>query len=330
MLSYAFTELNKKGYKHLGSEEFENIYELFSEILIIALNKLIKRGLEKSYINKDDQLSTIRGKINITESITPYIQHKQLICTFDDFSVNSYKNKIIKSTLHLLLKSDITAKRAKKIKKLLVYFDAVDLIDLKSINWNIHYNRNNKVYLLIMNICNLVVSGMIHNPNENNYKLVELDEEYMHRLYEKFILNYYKREHKQLKAEASFIDWMVDDNYLLPRMKSDITLSNEDKILIIDAKYYEKTMREYYNTKRINSANLYQIFTYVKNKQKKVENDDLIVSGMLLYAKTDEEITPDYTYNMSGNLIATKTLDLNVDFEVIKNQLDAIIREFFD
>lgn len=330
MLSYAFTELNKKSYKHLGTEEFENIYELFSEILIIALNKLIKRGIEKSYINKEEKLSTIRGKINISESITPYIKHKQIVCTFDEFAVNSYKNRIIKSTLNLLIKSDITTKRRKKIKRLLVYFNDVDLIDLRSINWNINYNRNNKIYLLIMNICNMIISSMLQNPHDNKYKLVELDEEYMHRLYEKFILKYYRREHKQLKVEASFIDWIVDDNYMLPRMKSDITLSNEDKILIIDAKYYEKTMREYYETKRLNSANLYQIFTYVKNKQKKVEDECLLVSGMLLYAKTDEEITPDYTYNMSGNIIATRTLDLNVEFEVIKNQLDAIVTEFFD
>ena len=116
MLSYAFTELNKKGYKHLGSEEFENIYELFSEILIIALNKLIKRGIEKSYLNKEDQLSTIRGKINITQSITPYIGQKQLICNYDEFNINSYKNRIIKSTLKLLLKSDISKQNIKKIR----------------------------------------------------------------------------------------------------------------------------------------------------------------------------------------------------------------------
>jgi len=330
MLSYAFTELDKKGYKHLGSEEFRNIYELFSEILIIALNKLIKRGLEKTYLNTEEQLSTIRGKINITQSITPYIQQKQLICNYDNFDINSYKNRIIKSTLYLLLKSDITTKRRKKIKKILVYFDGVDLINLKTINWNINYNRNNQIYNMIINICNLIIKSRIQNPHNNTYKLIELNEEHMHRLYEKFILEYYKREHKQLKTEASYIDWIVDDNYLLPRMKSDITLTKEDKILIIDAKYYANTLQEYYQTKKLHSANLYQIFTYVKNKQTKVKQDNQTVSGMLLYAKTDEEITPNYTYNMSGNTIATRTLDLNVKFDIIKEQLDNIVYEFFE
>lgn len=48
------------------------------------------------------------------------------------------------------------------------------------------------------------------------------------------------------------------------------------------------------------------------------------VSGMLLYARTDEEVLPDNTYKMSGNTISVKTLDLNQDFELIKGQLDEI------
>jgi len=46
---------------------------------------------------------------------------------------------------------------------------------------------------------------------------------------------------------------------------------------------------------------------------------------MLLYAKTDEELTPDFDYIISGNRIGVKTLDLNRDFENIKNQLNSII-----
>lgn len=53
------------------------------------------------------------------------------------------------------------------------------------------------------------------------------------------------------------------------------------------------------------------------------------VSGMLLYAKTDEEITPDQKYKMSGNRISVRTLDLNLDFERIKEQKDKIAEEHF-
>lgn len=48
------------------------------------------------------------------------------------------------------------------------------------------------------------------------------------------------------------------------------------------------------------------------------------VSGMLLYARTEEEIQPDNTYQMSGNRISVKTLDLNIEFERIAEQLNLL------
>ncbi len=54
---------------------------------------------------------------------------------------------------------------------------------------------------------------------------------------------------------------------MLPVMRSDIMLRYKDKCLIIDAKFYKNTLHNYYDTKKIHSTNLYQIFTYVKNQQ---------------------------------------------------------------
>ena len=53
------------------------------------------------------------------------------------------------------------------------------------------------------------------------------------------------------------------------------------------------------------------------------------VAGILLYAKTSEDITPDCLFNMGGNQIGAKTLDLNKEFRLIAAQLDAIAEQFF-
>lgn len=108
-------------------------------------------------------------------------------------------------------------------------------------------------------------------------------------------------------------------------MQSDIVISSKQtkKTLIIDAKYYSHNMqiKAPYTTQTIHSANLYQIFTYVKNWDAK---PDETVSGMLLYAATDDAVQPDDDYRISGNRISVKTLDLNCDFSVIAAKLDAI------
>ena len=104
MLSYAFRTLNNKEYNKIGTEEFENTSELFSEIIIIAMNKQIKQGLFKEYIEIDETTSSIKGKINISESINSQsFLKRQLNCSYDEFSTNSYLNRIIKTTISILL-----------------------------------------------------------------------------------------------------------------------------------------------------------------------------------------------------------------------------------
>ena len=254
--------------------------------------------------------------------------NKKLNCTYDEFSVNSDLNKIIKTTLTILLKAPITKIQRRGIKNILLYFRDVDTLDTNSINWQIRYDRNNQDYRMIIGICNLTLKGLLQSEKKGEKKLMEfLDNQLMNRLYEKFILNYYRKEHNYLKAYSPQIEWQLDDDFseMLPRMQTDITLEYEDNVLIIDAKYYSNTTQSYFDTRTIHSHNLYQIFTYVKNKEVEVDNE---VSGMLLYARTREEIQPDHDYLMSGNKISVKTLDLNQDFEIIKNQLDNIVEDY--
>ena len=242
--------------------------------------------------------------------------------------MNSYLNKIIKTTLTILLKAPISKEKRRPIKNILLYFRDVGYIDTNNINWQIRYDRNNQDYRMIIGICYLTLKGLLQSDKKGDKKLMEFfDDMRMSRLYEKFILNYYRKEHNYLKAYSPQIEWQLDDDFgdLLPKMQTDITLEYDDKILIIDAKYYSKSMQSYYDTKTIHSHNLYQIFTYVKNKEAEVDDE---VSGMLLYARTREDVQPDHDYSMSGNRISVKTLDLNQDFDVIKKQLDNIVESY--
>lgn len=334
MLAYAFQTLNEQGYKNIETEKFDNVAELCSAILIRGVSVQLKRGLMKEYLEEKEALSSVRGRIEINESIkTRSLLKGQLVCSYDDFSVNAYMNRIIKTTMLLLIKSDISKTRKKELKKILIYFTDVEPLDIHSINWKIQYNRNNQTYRMLISICYLVIKGLIQTDLTGNTKVMEFfDEQRMCRLYEKFILEYYKKEHKNIKASASQIPWAVDDGFvsLLPVMQSDITLECEGKVLIIDAKYYSHTLQSQYDVHTVHSGNMYQIFTYVKNKTSELNSDPQDISGMLLYARTDDAVQPDQEYKLSGNQISVKTLDLNQDFNCIKNQLDDIVKEFFN
>lgn len=333
MLSYAFQVLDGQGYKAVATEQFQNTAELCAAILERGISLQIKRGLGREYIPQTEALSSLRGKLDIAGSVKEQTMlKKQMICTYDDFSVNSYMNRIIKTTLLLLLGADITRGRKKELRKLLVYFGNVDPLDVYRINWNMQYNRNNQTYRMLISVCWLIVKGLLQTSADGSTKLMDfLDEQRMCRLYEKFILEYYKKHFPSLSPNASQIPWSLDDGTgpMLPVMQSDITLQQGNTVLIIDAKYYSHTTQVQYDKHTLHSNNLYQIFTYVKNRDYSFGDRAHKVSGMLLYAKTDEQIQPDHVYQMHGNQVSVRILDLNLEFREIAAQLNEIAEEHF-
>ena len=334
MLSYAFSELKKNNYDDIDKEDFEHIEDLFAEILIKAVSLQIKQGLYRSYTDKKETLPLLRGKIDINGTIRNRIQHKTLIsCEFDELSENNILNQVLKTTICLLLTSkEVNHVRKVELRKLILFFSDIDIIDPNTIRWDLlHYQRNNQTYRMLMNICYFIIEGIIMTTESGEYRAPTFSDEHMCKLYEKFILEFYRVHYPELRANADQIEWDINRGEdpiisFLPTMQSDITLHKGDKTFIIDAKYYGHMMQKQFDKYSIHSGNLYQIFTYVKNKD---VNNEGKVSGMLLYAKTEEEVVPDMDAIFSGNRIMVKTLDLNQPFDNIKKQLSNII-ELFD
>ena len=333
MMAYAFQALRKMDISRVEPESFDNALELYAEILVKAVNVQVKQGLRRDYIPVTETMPSVKGKIDVSGSIkTQSILRRRLVCTYDDYSVDTRLNRIIRTTLMYLLKSDIRLSQKKEIRKLLVYFEGVEEIDVRSIDWKHRYERNEQSYELIINVCHMVLKGLLQTESDGSYRLREyMDEQGENALYEKFILEYYRRHYPQLNAQPSLIYWQLDGegDELLPVMRTDITLRKGNTVLIIDAKYYEHNTQVYQGRHSIHSDNLYQIFSYVKNKDYELRDKEHKVSGMLLYAGTDDEIQPSSRYEMSGNTIEVRTLDLNREFAAIAQQLDGIIEKYY-
>ena len=336
MLSYAFQILTQDTYDDVAIESFDEMYDLLAAILAKGIGIKLKQGLYREYINRQEELSVLRGKINMSGTIKNQLVHKRVLtCDFDDLSENNLFNQIIKTTVSLLLRNDtVKSKYKDDLKKKMLFFSNVHFLEPTSIRWSsIRFQRNNQTYRMLISICQLILEGMLMTTDTGEYRLASfLDEQRMCRLYEKFILEYYNRHYPELKVSASQIPWSVDDGVrtMLPMMQSDIHLQKDNTVLIIDAKYYNHTTQVQYNKHTLHSNNMYQIFTYVKNRDYEFGEEEHTVSGMLLYAKTEEEIQPDHVYQMHGNQISVRTLDLNLPFVDIAGQLNQIAESHFN
>lgn len=329
--------LREDHYKNVGTEVFERSADLCAAILVRGLSLQVKQGLHCEYISHTEELSSIRGQIEMWESFVKSKLNKKIVCSYDEFSEDNILNQILKATAELLITSDIDEDRKVQLKKLLVYFTTVKHIELRTVNWNFQFNRFNRSYQMLTAICYLVYKGLLQTTSDGNTYLLDfVDEQKMSHLYEKFLLEYYKYHWgKQFKVSSPEIAWQLDEGSdidQLPTMKSDVVLRRDDDYLIIDAKYYSKNLQEYKGKKTIFSDNIYQMYAYVKNQEAQLQqggNTPHSVSGLIMYAMTDDEEQPHLNFKNTGNLICARSFDLNTDWSEIRKQLDNVISEFF-
>ena len=330
MLAYAFQELRQNNYAEIKGEKFDDIYDLFAEILARGISYQLKQGLYREYVAKNESMQKIKGKIDINGTIANRVRNnRQISCDYDELSENNVYNQILLTTVTILIRhSDVKKAQKDKLKKLMLFFQNVQPIDLHTIRWTaLRFDRNNRNYRMLTYLCYFIMSEWLMTTEEGKMKMREFSDDHMCRLFEKFVLEYYKKHHPELKPCAAQIDWNVEKEQssmnILPIMQTDILLTMEERTLIIDTKYYTQSMQKQYDKVTIHSNNLYQINTYVTEYDKEHKGN---VDGMLLYAKTQEEIVPDDSIKKKdGNIIYLKTLDLNIDFDSIKKRLDSFV-----
>lgn len=331
MLAYAFETLEEKAPRTLGSEKFENAADLCAAILAEGLKKQVRQGIMRGYVPQTASLTALRGRLDFAASLrSGDLFSRRLVCAYDEFLPDIRLNRILKTTLVWLMKAPVPQERKRSLAVFLPYFNDVQTLDPHCIDWRLQYDRNTRSYQLLMYICRLVLKGLLQRQADGTVKVREyLATQAMHELYERFVRAYYRRHFPEAGAKKADIAWALDDGFgaMLPQMETDVQLAYRDKILIIDTKYYGHDRQRRYGTEKLISQNLYQIFCYVKNKAADVAQTGKEVSGLLLYALTDGGALSQ-SYEMSGNRIGVRTLDLGAEFSQIRQQLDAIAQDF--
>ena len=111
----------------------------------------------------------------------------------------------------------------------------------------------------------------------------------------------------------------------MPAMQTDISLISKERKIVIDTKYYQEalTMNQYSNLK-FHSANLYQLYAYLKNLEHFTEsNVNVNASGILLYPTTTIEL--DETFLIDNHYISVCTVNLATGWKQIEGRLMSLL-----
>lgn len=330
MLTYAWNNAKEKDIATSSGEESPELYNFLSQKLIDGIHHLLKRGFNRDYRTESSDLKTIRGKINFTSTIKKGLLYNGKVnCEYDEFDVDTKQNQIIKATLTKLLSVNSLEKNIKtEIIVLTRRFLNVSNIQLvKSSFSGLTFNGNNKYYQYLINICEFIFENILPTEDSGKYKFRKFDEERLFAIFESFIKNFYKNERPDLLVTGERYSYqMVADRLeaqsFIPTLNTDVSLISKERKLIIDTKFYSKTLEtNEFGNKIINPSNLRQINAYLDNA---TVNENQKLDGMLLHPTIDKDYDEVFTYRKKFK-IYFQTINLNQNWKKIREKLLQII-----
>lgn len=350
ILCYAWGMGEMRGKVNVGIEKCPSIADLLVHVLLNATDDLLKRGMAQGYTVFGDDMDGIKGKIDIGETFKQgRYRQGRMFCHYDELTCDILINLIIFSTLMDAVKiKGISCDNKDRIVKTLRRMPQTRRIRITEHTFNsVRLHRNNRYYHMALNVCKLL--NLLVLPNESiggNQTFLDImdDERMMNRIFEKFLMNFYKQECKQDFPEVSrshihfqltpygmtFAKGTDEACALLPVMETDVTLYNPQtkKKIILDAKYYKETLVSRYGNKgKIRRDHLSQILTYVMNQENNAQPHTMNTRGILVYPTVDTELDVSYVYKNTKHIIRISTVNLNQDWRMIEQRLIGIIQE---
>lgn len=328
LLSYAWDQAGYGSDVLLGTDSFKDVDNLYAALIDISLSNLYKRGFRSEYHDKHEPIAGIRGKLHFSETLKSGLLSKgKTWCEFDEFSVDNNLNQIIKNAIRVLLKrKSLSHQNILNLRQHLSQFSEVTDLGLAQIQqMKVRFNTHNLQYRFIFELCNLIRRSISISQDTHDIHLKSFieNETEMFRIFESFVLNFYKRELSGTRVgRDSRLRWNVQAQSDLfaarvPELNTDISIFYNDLTFVIDTKFYLDALvsnRGY--KKKYRREHLSQLMEYLRISEREYGKS---AHGMLLYPTVGEDVND--SGKIEGFQISICTVDLSKEWSEIRKRL---------
>jgi 5-methylcytosine-specific restriction enzyme subunit McrC len=329
LLQYAWDALDEaETLSSITSEPESRLIDLLAAVLNRGMDHLLRRGLDRDYLAQRDAIPGIRGKLDLAATIkADLLSRVHAVCEFDQLSHDVLHNRILRATLHRLLRTRRLDPRLRDPLRATCHrlHEVTDIpLSLHAFR-SVRLQRSDRVYRFLLDVCLMLYQCRI--PDEaagrSLFRNFVRDERRMRGLFERFIRNFLRLEQWDFQVEAEVLHWeqttaSPTDLAFLPGMRTDVTLRRPGRILVIDAKFYREPLQQHRGRWTVRSSHLYQLFTYLRNLVVRGEATAEI-DGMLLYPQASRVL--DLTYRIHGHLVRVRTINLKQPWDQIHDDL---------
>ncbi|WP_158264974.1 McrC family protein [Blastopirellula marina] len=146
-----------------GFDESPEIVDLLIRTFLSQVDHLSQRGLRRSYVNCEDQLVPVRGRLDVRRTMALHMQAKPHVwCAFDEFTLDVPANQVLLTTLRAIIaNSSILPKRRKLAHQLSADFAGVSELPIQRVRLGeIAFDRLNMHYKPALNLAQIILASM--------------------------------------------------------------------------------------------------------------------------------------------------------------------------
>lgn len=325
---YAWNRFEEARAISAGAEDSPDLPNLLARVLAEGTRSLLRRGLDRGYLPREEELATIRGSVELGPTLRLYARNaRRVTCTYDELSHDLLHNQLLKASLGRLANvTTLDPGLAQELLRLRGRMPDVADVRLSAAAFaRVQLHRNNARYDLLLKVCELALACMMPATNGSGYAFRDVlrDEREMARVFEEFVRNFYRLRQRAFRVRPYQLEWQavpLETNGVgrLPAMRTDVYLESADRRIIIDTKYYADALQQHRGSRSFRSDNLYQLFAYLRNDAV-AEATAPLAEGVLLYPETQHEL--DATYAVHGHRVRLATVDLSKPWYLIEERL---------
>lgn len=308
-----------------------DLLDLFAKVLVTGTRRLRRRGLDRGYLPRQDEIPGVRGKILVTQTLRRnLLRYGRAACVWDELEYDTLPNRILKTTLMSLRDAnDVDKSTHADINDLLRWLAPIQAIELRGEHFRrVQLHRNNRIYGFLLHVCEFIYEHSLPIERGTRRRFRDFVRDRLWKLFQEFVFNFYKHELTDWHVNAFFIDWEMfepneDAKTLVPRMETDVCLHCHGRAIILDTKFYSQALKGGdHGSAKLIPSNLYQLFTYLRQRARISGWEQ--AEGVLLYPQTTREFSAEFTTH--GHRIRALTLDLTQEWQKIRERLLHIVK----
>ena len=327
---YAWDRFSEGNRADVGADVGEDLPNLLAKVLASGVRRQLSRGLNRDYFERTDELALPRGKFLLQNTVKRNsLKFGCAVCQFDELSVDTLSNRILKAALRRLHQSPyIDPNLATELRRLEARLENVTQISfVPSVFRLLQVATSESRYPLLMDICRLVMELSLPDESGNGHRFRNVleDEVRMSAIFEHFVRNFYRLEQGRYSVAAEAILWPATcasswQASYLPNMLTDVTLRSAGRMIIIDTKFYKETFvtSRFGTTPKIHSGHLYQLQSYLEHSRK--DPGDTKSEGILLYPSING-LEVELDYQLPSYRIRVCTLDLSKPWQHVHDRM---------